>query len=250
MTAPRGSPPLRIRLAGLEFAKAAVSRSAGSSKRRGAKAAASINAFGVDLYGRIAHRPGGQAGGQEHRVLAGQHRDSRSRWPGPAHAERPRARWTTSCAPTAGRRSAAQLNSLDQELAGHNATWTDEEKNQPTPCRSGSANTAFGQQGYPIEQALPRRDRARRSGRSSGSWTSRRTRRRPGRPSTAGSARQTAGPDPEAARPGERDARGHAARPRQRHLPQGRVAAGSSTRRTRRTGRSRRRREEGQGARR
>ena len=48
---------------------------------------------------------------------------------------------------------AAQLNSLDQELAGHNATWTDEEKNTHA-LSLRIANTAFGQRGYPIEQAF------------------------------------------------------------------------------------------------
>ena len=78
---------------------------------------------------------------------------SRWRWPAPAPAERPRARWTTSCVPMAGRTLAAQLNSLDQELAGHNATWTDEEK-KTHALSLRIANTAFGQRGYPIEQAF------------------------------------------------------------------------------------------------
>jgi len=51
-----------------------------------------------------------------------------------------------SCTPAGWTRLLVQLNALDQELAGHNATWTDEEKTSHALSLQ-VANAAFGQRG-------------------------------------------------------------------------------------------------------
>ena len=143
-------------LAGLEFAKAAVSRSAGSTKDA-KQAAASINAFAIDMYRRLRTDPTAELAGKNvvfsptsialalAMARAGARGTTASEMDDVLHADG----WKTL---------AAQLNSLDKELAGHNATWTDDEKNTHA-LSLRIANTAFGATGLRHRAGLPRRDR-------------------------------------------------------------------------------------------
>ena len=138
-------------LAGLEFAKAAVSRSAGSAKDA-RKAGASINAFAIDMYRRLRADPTADLAGKNvvfsptsialalAMARAGARGTTASEMDDVLHADG----WKSL---------AARLNSLDQELAGHNATWIDDEKNTHA-LSLRIANTAFGQRGYAIERSF------------------------------------------------------------------------------------------------
>jgi serpin B len=138
-------------LAGLEFAMATVTRSAGST-RDAKRAAASINKFAVDIYGRLRTDP--TAGLTNKNIVFSPASIALALAMARAGARGTTASQMDDVLRTDGWKSlAAQLNSLDKELAGHNATWTDEEKNTHA-LSLRIANTAFGQRGYPIEQAF------------------------------------------------------------------------------------------------
>jgi serpin B len=138
-------------LAGLEFAKAAVSRSAGSA-REARKAATSINAFAIDLYGRLRTDPVAKLTGKN--IVFSPASIALALAMARAGARGPTASQMDDVLRTDGWKAlATQLNSLDRELAGHNATWTDEDKNTHA-LSLRIANTAFGQRGYAIEQAF------------------------------------------------------------------------------------------------
>ncbi len=138
-------------LAGLEFARSAVTRSAGGV-REAKQAAQSVNAFAVDMYGRL-------------RTDASAKLDGKNIVFSPTSIAlalamaRAGARGTTASEMDDVLRAdgwkplAARLNALDQELAGHNATWTDYDKNTHA-LSLRIANTAFGQRGYALEQAF------------------------------------------------------------------------------------------------
>ncbi len=134
-------------LAGLEFARATVARVDGkpADARR---AATSINAFALDLYRRLRADPDfagkGMVFSPASIVLA-------------LAMARAGARGTTASEMddllhTDGWKALASgLNALDEELTGHNATWTDDDRNTHA-LSLRIANTAFGQRGFAIEQ--------------------------------------------------------------------------------------------------
>ncbi len=138
-------------LAGIEFAKATVARSAGSTADA-KRAATSINAFAVDLYKRMRTEPGLELAGKN--IVFSPTSIALA-----LAMARGGARGTTASEMDDVLRSdgwkqlATRLNALDQELAGYNATWTDYEKNTHA-LSLRIANTAFGQRGYPIEQGF------------------------------------------------------------------------------------------------
>ena len=127
----------------------------------------------------------------------------------------------------------AGLNALDQVLPLAERDLDGRREEAPTPWRSGSANMAFGQDGYPIEPAYLERDRRDVRGRAG----PRRLQRGPGggarRRSTAGSAARPHGPDPELLSPANvtEDTRLVLVNA---DLPQGRMGPGRSTRSARR----------------
>jgi serpin B len=138
-------------LVGLEFGKATVARAAGSTA--GAKkAATSINAFAIDLYERMRSDPDLELAGRS--IVFSPTSIALA-----LAMARGGARGATASEIDAVLRSdgwmqlAAQLSALDQDLAGHNATWTDEESNSHA-LSLRIANTAFGQRGYAIEQGF------------------------------------------------------------------------------------------------
>ncbi len=138
-------------LAGIEFAKATVARSDGSTADE-KRAATSINAFAIDLYKRMRSDPTLELAGKN--IVFSPTSIALA-----LAMARGGARGTTASEMDDVLRSdgwqqlAARLNALDQELAGHNATWTDEEKNTHA-LSLRIANTAFAQRGYPIEQGF------------------------------------------------------------------------------------------------
>jgi len=138
-----------VPIAGLEFAKATVARSAGKSAD--AKlAATSINAFAIDLYERMRSDPGLELQGKN--IVFSPTSIALA-----LAMARGGARGTTASEMDAVLHSdgwkqlAARLNALDQALAGHNATWADDERVTHT-LSLRIANAAFGQRGWPIEQ--------------------------------------------------------------------------------------------------
>ena len=78
------------------------------------------------------------------------------------------------------------LGSLQQILNGHNATWKDDEGTSHS-LSLNVVNRAFGQDGWPIEQAYPPADRSARSAPASASSTTCATARPRATSSTAGS---------------------------------------------------------------
>ena len=137
-------------LAGLEFARASVDRTAGGADDA-RRAAVAINAFALDLYRRMRTDP--TLGLEGRNVVfsptsislalamarAGARGETAAEMDAVLHADG----WKPL---------AAQLNALEQALTGRNATWTDDEaKTHALSLRI--ANAAFGQRGWPIEQA-------------------------------------------------------------------------------------------------
>ena len=136
-------------LAGLEFAKATVARSTGSAADAN-RAATAINAFALDLYRRMRSDPSTGLTGRN--IVFSPTSIALA-----LAMARAGARGTTASEVDAVLHASGldkllvQLNALDQELAGHNATWTDEEKTSHALSLQ-VANAAFGQRGWAIEQ--------------------------------------------------------------------------------------------------
>ena len=120
-------------------------------------AAASINAFGLDLYRRHARRPG-RSSADKNAVfsptsIALALAMARAGAKGETAAEMDAVLHTNGWDDLG-----PGLNALDQALASRNATWQDE-RGPTHELALRIANTAFAQRGWTIEQALPRRDR-------------------------------------------------------------------------------------------
>jgi serpin B len=135
-------------LTGLELAQASVARSPASATSA-KQAAASINAFGLDLYRRLV---GGTVGADQNAVfsptsialaLAMARAGARGQTAGQMDAVLHTTGWDAL---------GAGLNSLDQSLASRNSTWKDDEGNTHALALK-VANEAFAQRGWPIEQA-------------------------------------------------------------------------------------------------
>ncbi len=133
-------------LAGLEFVRSSVARAAGTVADA-TKGARSINAFALDLYPLLLTEAAGRnlVFSPTSIALA-------------LAMARAGARGSTAASMDAVLHSTGSpalsttLNALEQELVGHNTTWTDE--GGTTHALSlRIANAAFGQRGYPIEQA-------------------------------------------------------------------------------------------------
>ena len=116
----------------------------------------------------------------------------------------------------------AGLGSLQQILAGHNGTWKDDEGTSHS-LSLNVANRAFGQDGWPIEQAYLQRI-GRRSAPASASSTTCRTPTRPATTINGWVARQTTDRIKQLLGPTDVTDE-HAARPRERHLHEGQLAA-------------------------
>ena len=137
-------------LAGVEFAMGAVARADGTAADA-KRAAASINAFAVALYRRMRTDPTLDLAGRNvvfsptsialalAMARAGARGETATEMDAVLHVDG----WKPL---------AARLNALDQELAGHNATWTDDE-DKAHALSLRIANAAFGQRGWAIEQA-------------------------------------------------------------------------------------------------
>jgi serine protease inhibitor len=136
-------------LVGLEFAQSAVVRSAGTARQ--AKAAGdSINAFTVDMYGRLRTDPTANLDGRN--IVFSPTSIALALAMARAGARGATATEMDDVLRVDGWRPlAARLNSLDKELAGHNATWTDDDRKTHT-LSLRIANAAFGQRGYAIQQ--------------------------------------------------------------------------------------------------
>jgi serpin B len=138
-------------LAGLAFARSSVTRSAGSP-RDAKRAADAINAFALDMYGRLRVDPAAALEGKN--VVFSPASVALALAMARAGARGTTAGEMDDVLGTDGwKQLAARLNSLDKELAGHNATWTDYDGNTHALSLK-IANTAFGQRDYPIEQAF------------------------------------------------------------------------------------------------
>jgi serpin B len=137
-------------LVGLEFARATIGRTEGRTADA-RRAADSINAFALDLYRRMRTDPTLELDGRNvvfsptsialalAMARAGARGETATQMDAVLHADG----WKPM---------AAQLNALEQALAGRNATWTDDEaKAHALSLRI--ANAAFAQRGWPIEQA-------------------------------------------------------------------------------------------------
>ena len=137
-------------LAGLEFAKATVARSTGSAADA-KRAANAINAFALDLYRRMRSDPSTALTGRN--IVVSPTSIALALAMARAGARGVTASEIDAVLHASGLdKLLVQLNALDQELAGHNATWTDDEKTSHA-LSLRMANAAFAQRGWTIEQA-------------------------------------------------------------------------------------------------
>ena len=218
-------------LPGSSSPKSDVAR-APASPTSAKQAAASINAFGLDLYRRLL---GDSIGADENAVfsptsialaLAMARAGARGQTASQMDAVLHTSGWDAL---------AAGLNSLDQSLASRNATWKDEE-GKTHALALKVANEAFAQRGWPIEQAyLDAIAKAFGSGIGLVDYVSARRGRseddqRLGQPADReADPRAPLSPGPD---------RPHPARPRQCHLHEGELGARVRTRRHQVEGRS------------
>ena len=116
--------------------------------------AKALNAFGIALYRRMLEDPAIAPPGKGVVFSPDEHRDGPRDGARGRRRARPPTRWTRSCASTAGRSSAAGLNSLDALLRSRDAAWKDQyEEGDPHQLALRTANMAFGQEGYALEDA-------------------------------------------------------------------------------------------------
>ncbi len=132
-------------LAGLEFARSSVERSLGTAAQAD-RAAASINAFALDMYHRLRADPGLNNLVFSPASVALALAMARAGAGGTTATEMDAVLHTSGWKSLSG-----GLSSLDQELAGHDATWIDD-GGQMHALSLRIANAAFGQQGWSIEQ--------------------------------------------------------------------------------------------------
>jgi serpin B len=128
---------------GVELAMSTVAR-APAKPAEARKAAAAVNAFGLDLYKRLDKKAGNAVISPTSIAIA-------------LAMARAGARGETAAQMDAVLHTAgwdvleSGLNALTQELAGHDATWKDS-GGKPHSLALRIANAAFGQRGWPIEQ--------------------------------------------------------------------------------------------------
>ncbi len=138
-------------LAGLEFARSAVARSEGTAAEA-AEAASSTNGFALDLYQRLRSDPGLALTG--HNIVFSPTSIALALAMARAGARGTTATEMDAVLHTGGWKALSNaLNSLEQELAGHDTTWTDDD-GQTHELSLRIANAAFGQQGWSIEQGF------------------------------------------------------------------------------------------------
>ena len=169
-------------IAGIELAKADVAR-APADPAAAKTAAASINAFGLDLL-RAMLADGTLEPRRERRLLPDEHRPRPRDGPGRCQG---RDRRPDGRRPPHHRlgRPGPGLNALEQALTSRNATWQDEDEGPTRELALRIANAAFAQRDWAIEQAYLEPS-PRPSGPVSASSTTAPTPRPPGRRSTPG----------------------------------------------------------------
>ena len=207
-------------LAGLNVAEASVKLQS-PSLADARRAASELNAFGISLYKRMLADPQADLGGKG--VAMSPTSIAMALAMARAGADGSTASQMDRVLRANGWNDLGSgLGSLQQILNGHNATWKDDEGTSHS-LSLNVVNRAFGQDGWPIEQAyLQRIGRAFGAGLGLVDYM---------RDSSAARdlingwvARQTANRIPKLLVAGRRDG-GHAPRPRERHLPEGELAA-------------------------
>jgi len=138
-------------LAGLEFARSTVARSDGTAAQAD-RAATSIKGFALDLYRQLRSDPALGLAGRN--IVFSPASIALALAMARAGARGTTAAEMDDVLHTSGWKAlSTALNSLDQELAGHDATWTDD--GGTTHALSlRIANAAFGQRGWTIEQGF------------------------------------------------------------------------------------------------
>ncbi len=138
-------------LAGLEFARSTVARSQATTAEA-SDAASSTNGFALDLYQRLRSDPSLDLVGRN--IVFSPMSIALALAMARAGARGTTATEMDTVLHTGGWKALSNaLNSLEQELAGHDATWTDDD-GQRHELSLRIANAAFGQQGWSIEQGF------------------------------------------------------------------------------------------------
>ena len=207
-------------LAGLNVAEASVKLQS-PSLADARRAASELNAFGISLYKRMLADPQADLGGKG--VAMSPTSIAMALAMARAGADGSTASQIDRVLRANGWNDLGSgLGSLQQILNGHNATWKDDEGTSHS-LSLNVVNRAFGQDGWPIEQAyLQRIGRAFGAGLGLVDYMRDSSGREGPHQRLGGPADRQ--PHPEAPFADRRDG-GHAPRPRERHLPEGELAA-------------------------